>query len=96
MSRTRDVEKLHHAHARRVKRARKRGASEYRNSRVSSQSMREKFGSKLPNSTKEALLLDMINGDIKWCEATQKELIALEKLSTWIFHPILDQMPNEF
>ena len=53
-----------------------------RNARVSSQEIRDKFGVKIPNSTKEALLLDWINGDNKWCDSIQKELIALEKLST--------------
>ena len=57
--------------------------------------MREKFGIKVPNSTKKALLSDMINGDVKWCDAIQKELMALEKLNAWRFHLSHHKMPGE-
>ena len=48
--------------------------------------MREKFGVKIPNSTKEDLLLDKINCDNKWHDYIQKESIALEKISTQKYH----------
>ena len=32
------------------------------------------------------MILDRINGDNKWHDAMQKELMALEKLNAWKFH----------
>ena len=58
--------------------------------------MREKYGIKIPNTTREALILDRINGENKWYDAIQKELIALEKLNVWKFHPSHHKMPREY
>ena len=59
---------------------RKKGNS--RNSRNAKIKLREKFGIKISNNVKEALMLDKINGDTKWQDAIDKELRALEKLET--------------
>ena len=91
MNRIHGVDKAHRIHIRRMKRAK----STSRNTRVQSRLMKEKFGIKIPNSTKEALLLDKINGDSKWFDAIQKELNALESLGVWKFHRIGHRMPNE-
>ena len=48
--------------------------------------MREKYAIKILNTTREALILDRINGDNKWYDAIEKELIVLEKFSIWKFH----------
>ena len=57
--------------------------------------MRKKFGIKVPNSTKEASLLDKTNGDSKWHDAIQKELMALQKLNVWRFHLSNHKMSKE-
>ena len=58
--------------------------------------MQEKFGIKIPNNTKEALLLDKINGDSKWFDVIQKELKALDDLGIWKFHPHYHKMPSNY
>ena len=68
LNRAHRVENAHRIHIRRTKEG-KGGTSKSRNSRVLSQAMREQFGIKVPNSTKEALLLDMMSGDSKWHDA---------------------------
>ena len=73
-------ERAHRVITGRVKRSRI-GESKPRNARFTSKAMRGKHGIKIPNSTKEALILDRINNDNKWCDAMQKELMALEKLN---------------
>ena len=95
MSRVHGVEKSYRVIIRRVKKART-GSKKSRNARVVSQSMRETFGIKIPNSTKEALILDRINGDNKWHDSMQKELMALEKLNVWKFHPSHHRMPKDY
>ena len=37
---------------------------------------RERFGIKIPNTTREALVLDNENNDTKWVEAIAKEMAA--------------------
>ena len=41
--------------------------------------MREKFGIVMSDSVKEALLLDKFNGDTKWRDAINKEMMVLEQ-----------------
>ena len=48
---------------------------------------REKFGIVIPNSTREALLLDKINNDTKWGDAIAKEMNCLIHLDVFSFHP---------
>ena len=40
--------------------------------------------------------MDRINGDNKWYDAMQKELMALEKLNAWKFHPSHHKMPRDY
>eukprot|EP00957_Ditylum_brightwellii_P058693 4451394-Ditylum_brightwellii.AAC.1 len=49
-----------------------------RNKRSAKNKKKEKCGIKIPNSTREALLLDKANKDNKWGEAIAKEIEALE------------------
>ena len=44
---------------------------------------REKFGIKIPNNTREVLLLDRLNDNRLWAEAIAKEMAGLEKLGIW-------------
>ena len=57
--------------------------------------MWEKFGAVVPSTLKEPLLLDKKNGDSKR-DATKKEMIVLEKLSVWKFHPPGHRMGSDF
>ena len=95
MSRVHGVEKPHRMIIRRTKKARN-VLNKSRNARFTSQAIREEFGIKMPNSRKEALILDRINGGKKWCDATQKELMALEKLNAWKFYPRHHAIPKDF
>ena len=47
--------------------------------------LREKFGIRIPNNVKEALILDRINNDAKWKDVIEKEFGALEKMNVWKF-----------
>jgi hypothetical protein len=47
---------------------------------------REKFGIKIPNSTREALLIDTSNGDNKWGEAIANKIDALERLNFFEYY----------
>ena len=76
MSRVRDMKKACRILSRRMKKVRP-GSKKSRNTRVSSQKMREKFGVKIPNATKESLMLDRTNGDNKWHDSMQKEQMTL-------------------
>ena len=75
--------KVHIVRIRRVNNKKKK----YRNDRVSTNKMRQKFGIVMPNSMKEVLLAEKVNGDTKWNDAINKEMMALEKLNAWKFHP---------
>ena len=57
-----------------------------KNARNQRKEMREKFGIKIPNNTREALLLDRMNGDNKWAEAIKKEMDALDQLGVFQYH----------
>ena len=48
---------------------------------------REKFGIRIPNNVREALLFDKLNGDTKWADAIAKEMGALERLHCFKFMP---------
>ncbi len=56
-----------------------------RNTRNSKKANREKFGIRIPNNIKEALLFDSQNGDTKWADAIAKEMQALERLNCFEF-----------
>ena len=47
---------------------------------------REKSGIRIPNSTRDALLLDKINDNTKWADAITKEMNALDRLNAFIYH----------
>ena len=42
-----------------------------------------KFGIEIPNNTKHSLILDQLNGDGLWKEATDKELVSLNDHKTF-------------
>ena len=46
-----------------------------------------KFGIKIPQNVKEALLFDKINKNTKWADAIAKEMEALRKLNVFEFLP---------
>jgi hypothetical protein len=41
------------------------------------------FGVEVPNGVKHALLLDKANGNNKWCESIDKELLQLNQYKTF-------------
>ena len=94
MSRVCGVENEFRTHIRRIEKASKSGSSKSLNSRASTKSNRRKFGIKVLISTKKRVTV-CENGDNKWCKAIHKELIALEKLNTWISHPTHHKIPKE-
>jgi hypothetical protein len=58
-----------------------------RNQRNISKTLREKFGHRIPNTVREALILDYENGNTKWADAIQKEIDTLVALNVFKFHP---------
>ena len=48
---------------------------------------REKFGIKIPNNVREALILDRINKNNLWAEAMAKEMAALNSAKCFKYHP---------
>ena len=77
------MDKAHEVTIRRLKRAKSNRKS--RNARNAMFGVREKFRTKIPNSIKEALLLDKLNRDTKWSNAMNKKIAALEKLGIFKF-----------
>lgn len=55
------------------------------NKRIAMKGTREKFGIKIPNSTREALLFDKLNNDTKWGDAIAKEMNGLCRLNVFKF-----------
>ena len=53
---------------------------ESKNARNANIKLREKFGTRVLNLVKEALLLDKLNNNTKWQDTIEKELKALDKL----------------
>jgi hypothetical protein len=47
---------------------------------------REKFGVRIPNNTRQALLFDKENKNNKWGDAIAKEMSALDKLNCFRYH----------
>ena len=47
----------------------------------------EKFGIKIPNTVRDALLLDRENGNHLWVESIAKEMDGLDEQQVWEFHP---------
>ena len=43
----------------------------------------EKFGIKVPNSTREALMMDRMNNNTLWEDDTTKDISALERLGVF-------------
>ena len=58
-----------------------------RNERNKVNGDREKFGYKIPNITREALLLDKKNGNILCNDAIAKDVAALERLGSFQLYP---------
>ena len=95
LNRVRGIDTVHRISIRRIKKS-KNNEKPSRNTRLSSELIRKKFGIKIPNTVKEALLLDKINRDTKWYDVIMKEMKALEKLNVSRFHPNNYKMPKEF
>ena len=83
--------KVYKTNARRVNNKKKKP----RNARVSANKMREKFGIVMPNSAKEALLLDKVNDKTKSRDAISKDMMALENMNVWNFHPPGNHMGSD-
>ena len=49
--------------------------------------VREKFGIKIPNTVKEVLLFDMLNGYSKWGDKLNKDIAVLKKLEVLKYFP---------
>ena len=60
--------------------------SKSKNFRNKNMKLREKFGIRIPNNTKEALIWDKINNDAKWQDTIETELGALKKMNVWKFY----------
>ena len=58
-----------------------------RNTRTKNKGKRVKFGLKIPNNTREALIIDAENGNNLWADAIAKEMGALEKANCFAFYP---------
>ena len=58
-----------------------------RNKRNQMKKGREKFGIKVPNSVREALILDRINGNNLWAEAMAKEMTGLNNANCFEYYP---------
>ena len=54
--------------------------SKSKNTRDANIKMREKFSVRMPNSVKEVLIINKINGDAKCQDTMDKELEALERM----------------
>ena len=50
----------------------------------------------MPNTIREVILLDKINGDSKWQDTINKELKVLEKIDTQKFYPSNYIFSSEF
>ena len=57
--------------------------------------MTEKFGIKIPQNTRQALLLDRINKNTKWADAIAKEMDGLDRLAVFEYHPPGKSFPKE-
>ena len=58
-----------------------------RYNRVQKKSKVIRFGIKVSNNVREALILDKENGNNLWDEAIKKEMAALNQASVFIYHP---------
>ena len=56
---------------------------------------KEKFGIKIPNTTKQALQLDAAAGNKKWHEAIKKEMDNLDRLKVFKYHSPDKEFPKE-
>ena len=56
---------------------------------------KEKFGIKIPNTTKQALQLDATAGNRKWYEAIKKEMDNLDCLKVFKYHSPDKEFPKE-
>ena len=57
---------------------------------------REKFGIMIPNSVKEALIMDRQANNTLWTNAISKEMAALEKAKCFKYYPPNHKVPNNF
>ena len=56
----------------------------------------EKFGYKIPNNYREALLLDKKNGNNLWAETIAKDITALDRLGLLQFYPPKTKFENKY
>ena len=57
--------------------------------------MREKFGIKIPHTTKHALLLDIQNNNTRWADAIAKEMGGLDRLGVFQYFPAGTRRSND-
>ena len=57
------------------------------NEHIKGKKDREKFGYKIPNNSREELLLDKKNGNNLWADEISKKMTALERLGVFQFYP---------
>jgi len=55
--------------------------------------IRYKFGVQIPQTVKEAYVLDAANGDTKWADAIKTELLQLNEYKTFIDHGVGKPLP---
>jgi hypothetical protein len=67
-----------------------------RNKRLQNKKNRVKFGIKVPNNVREAIIFDKENKNNLWAEAIMKEMTALEKAGVFEFHPPHHQVSKEY
>ena len=65
-----------------------------RNQRWIEKMFREKFGIRIPNSTAEALRIDLEAGNSKWYDAIKKEMDNLDRLEVFKYHPSDKEFPK--
>ena len=67
-----------------------------RNKRNENISNREKFGIKIPNSVKEALIFDRQNNNTLWGDAILKEMTALDQARCFKYYPPTYKVPQGY
>jgi len=57
---------------------------------------KEKFGVKVPNNVRDALILDRINKNTLWADAMTKEMSALNSAKCFLYYPPDYKFGSEF
>jgi len=56
--------------------------------------LREKYGIRIPQSIRQAIIFDDENNNMKWQDYMAKEIESLKKLDVFEFHPSNNKCPK--